>query len=66
MSMIIVRNCLVKNNVSWCVRRMLSSSSYLINDKKYSFLKDLELKEVNDGVFNGNWTGNGEVSIEIS
>ncbi|XP_044734991.1 putative aldehyde dehydrogenase family 7 member A1 homolog isoform X2 [Chrysoperla carnea] len=45
---------------------MLSTSSYLINDKKYSFLKDLELKEVNHGVFNGNWTGNGEITKSIS
>ncbi|KAK3727971.1 hypothetical protein QZH41_015917, partial [Actinostola sp. cb2023] len=33
----------------------------LINKKNYSFIKDLGLKEDNDGVFNGAWGGNGEV-----
>jgi hypothetical protein len=40
------------------------SVSPLINDPKYSFLKDeLDLKEVNNGVFDGTWFGNGEVSL---
>lgn len=38
------------------------SSNYLINDPKYSFLKELGLEETNHGVFarHGKWLGNGE------
>lgn len=36
------------------------SSSYLINNAKYSFLKDLGLQEDNLGVYNGKWSGSGE------
>jgi len=36
------------------------SSSYLINDPKYSWLKDLGLAEENLGVYNGAWKGSGE------
>lgn len=38
---------------------MSSSSSYLVNDPKYSFLKDLELGTSNSGVYNGRWFGSG-------
>lgn len=40
------------------------NSNYLINDPKYSFLKDLGLTEKNQGVFSkhGRWFGDGEVS----
>lgn len=38
---------------------MSSSSSYLINDPKYSFLKDLDLETTNFGVYNGDWYGSG-------
>ncbi|XP_037030436.1 putative aldehyde dehydrogenase family 7 member A1 homolog [Bradysia coprophila] len=34
-------------------------SAYLIDDPKYSFLKELGLNKVNSGVYNGKWTGNG-------
>lgn len=36
-------------------------SSYLIDDPKYAFLKDLGLERCNNGVYNGRWTGSGEV-----
>jgi aldehyde dehydrogenase family 7 protein A1 len=39
------------------------SSSFLINDDKYSFLKELGLKEENSGVYDGKWNANGNVSI---
>ena len=39
-----------------------SASSYLIEDPKYSFLKELGLREKNVGVFNGKWEANGQVS----
>ena len=44
---------------------MASSSQYLINQPKYSFLKQLGLTEVNDGVFNGKWSGDGNVCVLI-
>lgn len=40
-------------------------SSYLIDDPKYSFLKDLGLERINNGVYNGKWTGSGEVVKSI-
>lgn len=36
-------------------------SSMLINDPKYSWLKDLDLGPTNKGVFYGVWDGTGEV-----
>lgn len=36
-------------------------SSYLVDDPKYSFLKDLGLERTNSGVYNGKWIGSGEV-----
>ena len=41
------------------------SSTCLINDPEYSFLKDLGLEADNLGVFNGKWGGNGEVIFLI-
>lgn len=38
---------------------MSSSNSYLVNDPKYSFLKDLDLETTNSGVYNGGWCGSG-------
>jgi len=38
------------------------SSSFLINDSKYSFLKELGLSEENAGVYDGKWDANGNVS----
>ena len=40
------------------VRRM----SMLVSEPKYSFLKELGIGEVNDGVYDGKWFGSGEVS----
>lgn len=46
------------------VTRRHMSVSPLINDPKYSFLRnELDLKEENNGVFDGTWFGNGDVSI---
>ena len=46
-------------------KRMLSD--YLVNNPKYSFLKDLGLNEVNPGVFadHGRWFGDGQVCRKI-
>lgn len=43
---------------------MARSASYLIQDPKYSFLKELGLQEKNVGVFNGKWEANGQVSLQ--
>jgi len=40
-------------------------SSYLINEPKYAFLKELDLQETNLGVYNGKWTGSGEVVTSL-
>ncbi|ESN93829.1 hypothetical protein HELRODRAFT_157787 [Helobdella robusta] len=40
---------------------MSSSSLLLIENPKYSWLKDLGLQSENPGVFHGKWTGNGKV-----
>lgn len=37
------------------------SSNLLIEDSKYSWLKELDLKSDNPGVFWGEWGGSGEV-----
>lgn len=43
----------------------VASSNLLINDPKYAFLKDLDLKETNNGVFDGKWKGSGKVGIFV-
>jgi aldehyde dehydrogenase family 7 protein A1 len=55
-----------KKSVLYQFSRM--SSNYLINDPKYSFLKDLGLTEKNHGVFSkhGRWFGDGEVIESMS
>lgn len=35
------------------------ASTYLIDDPKYSFLKDLGLERTNYGVYDGEWKGSG-------
>lgn len=41
------------------------SSSYLIDDPKYAFLKDLGLKRTNYGVYDGEWKGKGPILKSI-
>ncbi|KAF5281204.1 hypothetical protein FQA39_LY17844 [Lamprigera yunnana] len=43
----------------------MASSSYLVNETKYAFLKNLGLKSVNSGVYDGEWKGSGKV-VQIS
>lgn len=38
-------------------------SSYLIDNPRYSWLKELGLEAQNKGVYCGEWIGNGEVRI---
>ncbi len=37
-------------------------SSFLIDEPKYAFLKELGIEKRNPGVYNGTWGGSGEVS----
>lgn len=48
------RTCLFRKQIA-------SMSTLLIDDPKYSWLKELELEVSNKGVFYGKWTGSGEV-----
>lgn len=42
------------------------ASGYLVDEPKYSFLKELGIKSTNAGVFDGQkWSGTGPVSCEI-
>lgn len=56
---VLSRQRLVSVPVTLAFRAM--SSNYLINDPKYSFLKELGLQEENKGVYNGSWSGSGQV-----
>lgn len=47
--------------IATCISHERRMSSYLIDDPKYAFLKDLGLEKSNKGVYNGKWFGNGEV-----
>ena len=40
--------------------------SMLVNDPSYSWLADIGIKEVNEGVYNGTWGGRGNVISSIS
>lgn len=62
MSRVICRVLTLKFKGVPMATRGVSSSSYLIEDPKYSFLKELGLEKRNAGVFNGKWKANGEVS----
>lgn len=45
-----------------CYSASKMSSSLLIENSKYSWLKDLDLSSENKGVFWGEWGGSGSVS----
>lgn len=66
---LIVKSAAILNliNKNSCVFRKMSASSVnlLINDPKYSFLKDLGLREVNPGVYDGQWKGSGKVQTNF-
>lgn len=53
-----------KKVYSLSFRPAAAMSTLLINQPKYAWLKELGLKEDNDGVYNGTWGGKGEVRQE--
>ncbi|BFY98054.1 hypothetical protein BsWGS_01094 [Bradybaena similaris] len=46
-------------------RHLSAMSSFLIEDPKYAWLKDLGLSTNNKGVYHGKWGGSGEVVMSI-
>jgi len=63
-----LRKTIAKPHILKCVTGAYTSfrpsSDYLIDQPKYQWLKDLGLKNLNDGVFDGEWkTGQGPVSL---
>ncbi len=44
-----------------CAPRRFMSTAQKLTIGKYSFLKDLGLKEMNAGAYHGKWLGSGEV-----
>lgn len=44
---------------------MSASAKFLVDDPKYSFLKDLGIERSNSGVYNGKWTGSGPTTQSI-
>lgn len=41
--------------------QLRTMASFLVDEPKYGFLKDLGLSQKNLGVYNGKWMGSGEV-----
>lgn len=52
-------------NSLFFISRAMSSTRFLIDDPNFSFLKDLGLQRLNKGVYNGEWSGNGEITQSI-
>ena len=61
----LVRGAVKVQNFRLCHFRAMSSIPYLVDDTNFSFLKDLGLERTNKGVYNGEWSGNGEVVKSI-
>ena len=56
----VARSRLTASATNWRVFRR-SMSSLLIENEKYSWLRELGLAAENPGVYAGKWTGSGEV-----
>ncbi|KAL1132164.1 hypothetical protein AAG570_010121 [Ranatra chinensis] len=46
-------------------RPFCCDTKFLIEDPKYSFLKELGLSKCNDGVYNGKWSGKGQAAWDM-
>lgn len=51
------------NSLKYINFNVRKTSSFLVNDSKYLFLKELGLEEENEGVYDGKWGANGNVGI---
>ncbi|XP_055522737.1 putative aldehyde dehydrogenase family 7 member A1 homolog [Wyeomyia smithii] len=59
-------NRAVGNVISKSFRKPVRmTSTFLVENSKYSFLKDLGLSKMNNSVYNGEWTGNGDTVQSI-
>jgi len=50
---------------SKCKRSYVSTSGLLIDDPKYSWIRELGLSAENPGVYNGSWGGAGQVCNDL-
>ena len=50
-----------KNQLPVAKINLRTMASFLVDEPKYGFLKDLGLAQKNLGVYNGKWMGSGEV-----
>ncbi|CAL1527725.1 unnamed protein product [Lymnaea stagnalis] len=57
---------LLRRSAVFQKRYMSAMSSLLIDDPKYSWLKELGLSSVNQGVYHGKWEGAGEKITSVS
>eukprot|EP01095_Lingulamoeba_sp_RSL-Kostka_P005671 TRINITY_DN1712_c0_g1_i1.p1 TRINITY_DN1712_c0_g1~~TRINITY_DN1712_c0_g1_i1.p1 ORF type:complete len:540 (+),score=219.62 TRINITY_DN1712_c0_g1_i1:171-1790(+) len=56
----ITKNLVRNKNAYYCFSKSWNVNNGELSYEKYPFLKELGLKEVNDGVYNGEWKGNGK------
>lgn len=52
---------ILKSNTINYAKNQIRTFAYLVEDPKYSFLKDLGLEKTNSGVYNGKWMGSGPI-----
>ncbi|EEC11990.1 aldehyde dehydrogenase, putative [Ixodes scapularis] len=57
----LARQGLSKYSVFKVYCRRMSSTGFLVDDPKYSFLKELDISSRNLGVYDGKWGGTGDV-----
>ncbi|XP_058836426.1 putative aldehyde dehydrogenase family 7 member A1 homolog [Topomyia yanbarensis] len=56
---VVLRSSTIVSNIRQNSQRL--ASTFLVENSKHSFLKDLGLGKVNSGVYNGEWIGDGQV-----
>ena len=58
---ILIAKNLIRRRLYFTRKQAATMATFLIEDPKYSWLKDLGLEANNKGVFYGKWDGTGEV-----
>lgn len=58
-SKLAINRFIKKGVIDFHLRAMSTAPKYLVDDPKYSFLKDLGLNTTNAGAYNGKWFGSG-------
>jgi len=61
------RQLLTFGSVKWSLatQQRMTMATFLVEDPKYAFLKDLGLDKTNKGVYNGTWFGSGETVTSL-